>query len=184
MTNTKLSSGMLRGRRVYGWWGVGAALLLGCSEPQICTAIGCNNELTIELKAEEWVPGQYVVSITESGRSYACRFEKLPAGAGGEAGAQSHDEPWGVAHGCEQTAGDLAPTWDAPELIGLGETVTIRSTHPAERVPLAVQRDSASLFDEELTPSYTKTYPNGPECDAGHPCLNGSETVTLPADGS
>jgi len=184
MANRKLSSGMLRGR---SWWGVVAGLVLGCSdpdsEPRTCTLIGCNEELTIELKAEEWVPGQYVVSITDSQRSYDCRFEKLPDGTGGQAGAQSN-ESWGVAQGCKQTAGATAASWDAPEFVGLGEAVTIRSRYPAERVPLTVRRDGVTLLDVELTPSYTKSYPNGFECDASAPCLNGSETLTLPADGA
>lgn len=170
-----------------GWCGVVAAFVLSCTEteePRACTLIGCNDELTIELKAEEWVPGQYVVSITESQRSYDCRFEKLPEGAGGQAGAQSNHEPWGVAQGCNQTAGATAPSWDAPEFIGLGEVVTIRSRYPARRVPVTVRRDGATLLDVDLAPSYTKSYPNGPECDADNPCLNGSETITLPADGA
>ncbi len=35
------------------------------------------------------------------------------------------------------------------------------------------------LLDTELTPSYTKSYPNGPDCGE---CLNATETLMLPAE--
>jgi len=170
---------------MFGWCGVLTALVLSCSEsdsePQTCTLIGCNNELTVELTAEEWVPGEYVVSITQAERSFDCRFEKASSSAGGQAG-QSQNEAWGVAHGCAQTAGDPLESRDLPEIIGLGEAVTIRTINPTERVPVAVRRDGATLLDVELTPTYTKSYPNGKACDAASPCLNASETLMLPEE--
>jgi len=160
-----------------------AALLSSGCLTQMCTDAGCSDALTIHLKALDWVSGAYVVSITESERTFECAFEKGTTGAGGQAGGQSQDESWGVAQRCEQTAGDPAELWGAPEMWGNEtEGVFIVIRRAAERVPVSVRRDAALLLEAELTPSYVKFQPNGPEC--APTCHQGSETLTLPAEGS
>lgn len=157
-----------------------ATLVLGvvtsCEEPQLCTAIGCSYPLSVSVESEAWAPGEYVVTISESGRTFECRFERGAGGAGGQAGAEGQDDVAGLVRRCTQVAGDPAETWDAPEFWG-DEDVVIDIMHAAKEVSISVRRDGATLLDTELTPSYRRSYPNGPDCGE---CLNATETLTLP----
>jgi len=157
-----------------------AALLSSGCQTQACTEVGCAAPLTIQLQALDWVSGAYVVSVTESERSFECTFDRGTLGAGGQAGGQSQDESWGVVHGCEQTAGDPAELGEVPGMWGNEtEGIFIVINHAAERVPVNVRRDGALLLEVELTPSYMRSQPNGPEC--APTCFNASETLMLPA---
>lgn len=156
----------------------GWALVTSCTEPQICTAIGCSHPLAIQLRAESWVPGEYVVSITESGRTFECTVARGLNGAGGQAGSEGQDETWGVVRYCSQVEGDPTEIWNAPDIYG-EEDVTIEVKHAVDHVAVSVRRDMTTLLDTELTPSYTKSYPNGPDCGE---CLNATETLTLPEE--
>ena len=173
MTDNKLSSGFSPKRVVFAWSWVLAALLPSCSEPNVCTAIGCGPPLSVELRATDWVAGEYVVSIETSVRTFECRFTRGSAGAGGQAGAPA-DIP-GLVRNCDQVSGD--PSQYAPEFWG-DEDVTIDLEQHYKQLRILVRRDGAPLLDEELTPKYEKYYPNGPDCGA---CSSApAATLTLP----
>ena len=163
-------------------WGLLAAMLSSACDWRSCSSADCADALFIELKALDWVSGAYVASITESERTFECSFEKGTSGAGGQAGAESEDASVSTIHGCEQTAGDPAGPWDTPGMSSneYGD-ITIVVRHAAKTVPISVRRDGALLLDAELTPSYTKRQPNGPEC--GPTCFSASETLTLRPEG-
>jgi len=143
----------------------------GCEE-HLCTQKGCNYPLRLQVKAEHWVAGEYVVSITESGRTFECPFEKGADGAGGQAG--SGQEQAGVVQ-CFPAGNS-----NAPELYFHEDVATITIMHVAKEVTVSVRRDGATLLDEKVTPTYAKSYPNGPDCSGE--CLNATETLTLPAE--
>jgi len=168
-------------KKLGGALGVAAALLINGCESTSCTDAGCGYPLNLELKAEHWVAGEYVVAFTESGRSFECAFERGTSGAGGQA-SEGEDQPGDVVR-CDQTAGDPANLSETPEVSSDGRgDITIVIKNAAERVPVSVRRDGALVLGEEVTPSYTKSHPNGPEC--GPTCLTAFETLTLPEDGA
>jgi len=140
-----------------------ALLLNGCLTTS-CPDVGCAPPLTLELKAEQWVAGEYVVRITDSERSFECRFEK---GAGDTAG---------VVERCDQLSGDRSLVRRS-----VLDDVTIDVMHTPKVVSVSVRRDGATLLDEKLKPAYVKSYPGGPDCGE---CLNASETLTLPDEDS
>lgn len=158
-----------------------ATLLLSCTESPPCPNTSCAfPPLTLELEARPWVPGEYVVSITDSGRTYECRFEIGADGANGQAGSAGDDDASEVVHGCDQVSGDSGETWDAPEwLEGDNGTITFWIKRPTEQLPLSIRVDGRTLLEEELTPTYTKSATGRPECGG---CVSATETVTLPAE--
>lgn len=180
MTDDRRASGKARQhqtlRRIV-WWFIAGLVSSGC-ESRTCTDADCDDVLLLQLKAEDWVPGAYAVSFTESGRAFECAFEKGASGADGRAGRQSDDESSGTVGRCNQTAGEPATLRETPAMSG-GEhgDITIVIYNAPERVPVSVRRDSVVVFEEELAPSYTQSHPNGPEC--GPTCLNATETLTL-----
>lgn len=162
-------------RPMFGWLGVMATLMLSCSEPKVCTLIGCGPPLSVELQATDWVAGEYVVSIETSVRSFECRFTRGSAGAGGQAGAPA--EIPGLVRHCDQVSGD--PSEYAPEFWG-DEDVTIDLERHYEQLRILVRRDGALLLDEELTPKYETYHPNGPDCGE---CRSAPPaTLTLPEE--
>jgi len=175
MTSGRLSSAALRERKFFGWWGVVALLVLSCTEGHLCTAIGCGPPLSLELKAAHWVSGDYVVSIETSSRTFECRFTRGIAGSGGQAGGPA--EIPGLVRNCDQASGN--PTEYTPEFSG-DEDVSIDVAQHYEQLRIRVRRDGALLLDEELTPTYHKYYPNGPDCGE---CRSApTTTLTLPAE--
>jgi len=175
MTDGRLSSGALGERKLFGWWGVVALLVLSCSESHVCTQIGCGPPLSLELKAAHWVSGEYVVSIETSERTFECRFTRGSSGSGGQAGAPA--EIPGLVRDCDQVSGD--PTEYTPEFDG-DEDVNISIAQHYQQLRIRVRRDGATLLDEELTPKYHKYYPNGPDCGS---CRSApATTLTLPEE--
>ncbi len=115
----------------------GWALVTSCTEPLICTAIGCSHPLKIQLEAESWAPGEYVVSITESGRTFECTLARGSNGAGGQAGSVGQDETWSVVRYCDQAGGEPTEIWNAPDIYG-EEDVIIEVKHAVDRVAISV----------------------------------------------
>ena len=142
--------------------GMWTALLLNGCLATSCPDVGCAPPLTLELKAEQWVAGEYVVTIADSERSLECRFEK-----------RARDTS-GVVERCDQVSGDLTQSWVE---LSVHDDVTIHVMRPPKVVSVSVRRDEATLLDEKLTPKYVKSYPDGPDCAA---CVSATETLTLP----
>lgn len=153
------------------------AVMTSCQEPAPCTLIACGTRLTINIEAQQWEPGAYVVSITTSGRSFECRLQRGTEGAGGQAGSRGEDDVSGSMRRCEQVAGDPAGDWYTPQVYDYAD-ITIHIFSTPRELSVKVQRDATTLLDQELTPSYVKSYPNGPDCGE---CLDATETLTLPA---
>lgn len=181
MSNAGMSKETMTAKRKRMTPGVALAslvLLVSCNQSHVCTMIGCSYPLTLQLEAADWVPGEYVVAITASGRTYECSFERGADGVGGQAGSPT--QPSGIVQYCDPVPGDATEPGDAPEIYG-DEDVTIEVKRDFKQVSVSVRRDGVTLLEEELTPSYQKSYPNGPDCTE---CRKATEKLTLPAEGS
>lgn len=170
--NERLRFGML----------VGAALAtsLGCGEQQgkihDCTTRDCGPSVSLELEATHWAPGEYVIFIETTALSFECRFTRGMTGSGGQAGGPA--EVAGMVHRCAQVSGE--PIEPSPALHG-DENVSIDFIEEYyDQLRIRVQRDGAVLLDDEVTPEYRTSYPNGPDCGA---CSNADPiTLTVPAE--
>jgi hypothetical protein len=139
----------------------------GCSiASQACTEIGCSNGLSLSFTkaTTPWEPGMYQVDIDADGKKITCTT-KLPL-----------------------TASDPAPSscTDANVLLGVSGSALPAAqqslselqfnTAPAH-VTVTVTRDGAVIGTKDLTPTYKKSQPNGPDCEPT--CNSASDTLPL-----
>ena len=82
-----------------------------------------------------------------------------------------------MVHRCDQLSGD--PANSVVELTAAEDVSIDFFDVNYEQLSIRVQRDDALLLDEEVTPVYQTSYPNGPDCGA---CSTSEPTsFTLPA---
>lgn len=158
-----------------------------------CTEIGCGADLAINVQSERWPPGSYVVQISSDEADFECRFEQGgSAGTAGAAGAPADapvvvgvDSPRGTSTTgvplgdrppppCVRTSG--ATTSSVELFLEEAAHISIYGTNPSE-VTVIVIHDEEQVHDEDLKPAYTRSFPNGRDCDDG--CLQATEDVTL-----
>lgn len=141
---------------------------IGGAPGQRCTQIGCVDGLRVEMRpASGWAPGSYAFAVDLDGVKVTCTGA-LPLRA------------------CE--AGPSL-TCDVADKVVIGESgcALPKEQHAfsdlwvqsgPQKVEIVISRDGQELKREALTPAYTESRPNGPDC--GPVCRSASATLTLP----
>jgi hypothetical protein len=134
---------------------------------QACTDIGCQNGLRLTWDQGSWKPGAYTVEATLDGIKVTCEG-KLPLAAC-DSGPTFHCSP------------------SAPLRVGESGCALPEAQHglsgididaaPAQ-VRIVVKRDGVEVSAQELTPKYTDSRPNGPQCEPV--CHQASATLAFP----
>jgi len=127
-----------------------------------CTAIGCDDGLTIQFSVSE--PGAYLFNIVADGATISCSAT-LPFPDCSSPGSTCGDPRVQLAaSGCA-----LAPAEHSLEGLFMSGMVP-------ESVSVLATRDGVEIASQTFTPAYQTTAPNGEEC--GPICTNAS--VSLP----
>jgi len=142
----------------------------GSNDPggKVCTQIGCLNGLRISLnKVTPWTAGNYSFAFELDGAPVTCSGSlPLPACDQGAALRCDVDEKVQVGE-----SGCALP----PEQHGFADIQVLGE--PA-RVKLTIRREDQQLLAEELTPTYVRSRPNGPDCEPE--CSSASAELNLP----
>ena len=136
--------------------------LLACD--RACTLVGCGSPLQVDLERAAWTPGTYEVTVVADGETTVCSAT-LPLDC---------DAPPACGASSELIVG-LSGCAGPPSEHKLGPIELPHGTAP-KSVEVRVAQDGALIGEAVYTPTYTESYPNGPDC--GPPCF-GAESVTL-----
>jgi len=154
--------------------GVCALGVTACEE-EPCTGIGCADPVMVHVTAAAWLTGEYTVGVTTPERAFTCSLSVPVLDSEGSAGAAGQAGVWSLPVECTQTAWLAAEQWEFP-IIDFYHGFYIYLRWAPSEVELTLHYEGQELLEESLTPTYTKSYPNGPECDAD-PCLNYQATL-------
>lgn len=154
-----------------GVYAVGGA---GC-EKQTCTGIGCTEPVEIYVTAEAWLVGDYTVGVSTPERAFTCNLPVPVLDSEGSVAAGGESAVWGLPADCTQTAGTAAEQWETPDIY-FDRGFRIHLLWATSELELTLHYEGQTLLEESVTPTYTKSYPNGRECD-GSPCLNYKATL-------
>ena len=152
--------------------------LVGCTKEQgeavgpgggkMCTQIGCVDGLRLTLeKAGAWAPGAYTFAFTLDGAAVTCSGS-LPLKACDAGPSLTCDAEGRVMIG---ESGCALP----PDQHGWSD---IQVSGAPKAVKLTISRDGQPLHAAELTPTYTESRPNGPDC--GPVCRGAAATIAVP----
>jgi hypothetical protein len=144
-------------------------VLAGCLVSQHeCTEVGCVDGLWIDLRSSSgaWQPGTYHVGITADGESITCSATiPLPKETGGPNTTCSSRAVWlGLS-------GSALPA-SAQSISDL-----VFTSFPAS-VSIVITRDAKPFASTTITPTYTTSRPNGPECEPT--CRGAHATMDVP----
>lgn len=116
-----------------------------------CTAIGCDDGLTVSFELKE--PGAYAITVTQDGVTTVCT-ETLPL------------KPCDVPSTGTCTSGPVILTRSGCALDASAHSLggLHIDAQPSE-VRLRVERDGVSLADTTINPTYKRVEPNGPSCE-------------------
>lgn len=134
---------------------------------QACTEIGCQNGLHLTWPQGSWKSGTYSVEVTLDGTKVTCEG-RLPLAAC-DSGPTFKCSP-----GASVRVGESGCALPAAQH-GLSG-IDIESS-PAQ-VKIAVRRDGVEVSAQDLTPTYTDSRPNGPQCEPV--CHQASAALVLP----
>jgi hypothetical protein len=150
-----------------------------------CTLIGCVDQYTAQVSdASGGLPaGAYTLAVTADGAMTTCSFTlplaKLPSG-----GTMGIDCPSGLTviitqgQTCTTMGTAQYQTQTCTPVAGeLTETISIAGKPTTLHVTQTV--NGATVLDQMVTPAYTTTRPNGPDCDPV--CSQASARWTLTA---
>ncbi|MBE7485667.1 MAG: hypothetical protein HS104_37565 [Polyangiaceae bacterium] len=139
----------------------------GAGPGKVCTEMGCQSGLDIELvRPTGWPPGSYRITLRVDGKSASCEG-KLPLEPC-ERGPTFHcnDASLSIAEsGCALAA-------DQHAIGGLTSTVT-----EASKASLVIEHQGALQATAQLTPAFQTVQPNGPGCEPV--CQSASMRLTL-----
>ncbi|MFO0744325.1 MAG: hypothetical protein U1F43_01455 [Myxococcota bacterium] len=128
-----------------------------------CTDIGCVNSLSLTVTHGDgaWAAGSYAITVDVAGTpvTFQC------AVAGGESRC---DPPASAPPGLS-----VEPVLAS----GAVEAFAVKVESAPRRVQLEVAPDGAAALTKTVSPTYTHSRPNGPDC--GPVCSAGSEAVEL-----
>ena len=153
---------------------LGACAAAGC-EGQSCTAIGCSDPVDVYVTSKLWLTGDYTVGVTTPEGAFTCSLPvqvfhcEATVGAGGQSGVGC------LPAECTQTAGPVAELGEIPRIY-FDDGVRINLSWATSELELTLHYEGNELLKERVTPTYTKAYPNGRECDE-NPCLNSQVTL-------
>jgi hypothetical protein len=158
-----------------------------CDMPHECTAIGCIDSASFEIKTADgtWPDGAYALEVIADGITHACSMtlpDDLPGS--GTASSIPCDPPVGYM-GVSLTA-DTACTEHGDEDSGsvtctpIPDHYTLRGSVPGTPSTLGIRvtRDGGLLLEQTLPLHYTETQPNGPDCEPV--CRQSSVDLVLP----
>jgi len=133
--------------------------------PQGCTEIGCANGLNISLQktSGSWEPGMYSVEIDADGKKITCTTQIPLSGSNPSS--------------CDDAAVLLGVSGSALPASEHGLSDLIFQSTP-KQVSVTVSRDGAMLATKDLTPTYKKSQPNGPDCEPI--CNQASGSLAVP----
>jgi hypothetical protein len=136
--------------------------------PKACTEIGCIDQFSATLAtADGALPsGTQTLTVTADGTTVTCSFSlPLATGAGSVPSCPSALQlQIRQASTCMTTDDGTAKTRSCTPVAGqFSEVLTLVGT-PA-MVHVTQTSADATLVDQTVTPTYTKTQPNGPGCD-------------------
>ncbi|MBK9002068.1 MAG: hypothetical protein IPM35_40600 [Myxococcales bacterium] len=144
-----------------------AAPAAGQAPGKVCTEMGCQSGLDIELvRPTGWPPGSYRITLRIDDESASCEG-KLPLEPC-ERGPTFHcsDASLSIAEsGCALPA-------DQHAIGGLTSTVT-----EASKASLVIEHQGALQATAQLTPAFQTVQPNGPGCEPV--CQSASMRLTL-----
>lgn len=135
---------------------------------RICTAIGCNDGLEIEVaKAGAWQPGAYTFAFALDGEKVTCTgaLPLKPCDAGQSLACDAPGKVEIGESGCALPAGDHG-------------FAGIRVPGRPARVELTIARDGQQIGAGVFTPNYVESRPNGPGCEPV--CTSGTARIELP----
>ncbi|TVQ87237.1 MAG: hypothetical protein EA397_18130 [Deltaproteobacteria bacterium] len=139
----------------------------GLSGGQVCTQIGCESGLTVEIEGiESWPAGDYVVRASVDGESVQCE---------GSIPLNPCDQ--GYTFTCSDGVARISESGcDLPEREhGLSHVHFLADA--AREVSLRIERDGELLGEQTFEPSYETFQPNGPECEPT--CRQAQHTLQL-----
>lgn len=149
-----------------------AVMTAGCPvESQSCTEIGCGDGISIELRPAEGTldDGSYALDIVAGEQTHACSFvvpDDLPV-RGNLHEVQCmprlnvYLQPESICS--EQRSGDAISESCRPVPGRFMLQAQIEGT--PRTLDLRLSRDGTALLEQQLTPSYETTRPNGPDCE-------------------
>lgn len=157
------------------WLLVGTVLFSNAScddlneEGRACTTVGCGPATSVTLTPESGVlpGGTYLITVDLDGDETACSFN-LPDDVP-ESGEVGYIECAGDA---SQVHALLRPRAGANNMV-----VELNIADEAPQLGIEVTRDGQSILSRQLQPSYTTSYPNGPECSPA--CPHADISLTL-----
>lgn len=144
----------------------------GCDaieEGHACTAVGCGSSLDVTLTPASGVlpDGVYLITVDRDGDEIACSF-RLPDDVS-ESGDVGYVECAGDASEMQVV---LQPRAGANNAV-----VELHIAGAPQQLGIEATRDGRSILSRQLQPSYTTSYPNGPEC--GPACPHADFSLTL-----
>lgn len=138
--------------------------------PRACTEIGCMNGLSVALdKATPWAAGDYTFVVDVEGTRVTCEgaLPLKPCDAGPSLRCDPPERVTIGESGCAL----------GPETHGFSELQFVGG-EPPRAVELTITRDGEALHTAKLSPTYTTSRPNGPECPPV--CTQAREAVKIP----
>jgi hypothetical protein len=125
----------------------------GCSSQKACTLIGCASSFEVGFTGATGIPGVYRVEVVADGATSSCEIT-LPFTCDTQPACSSSDLPWRLTRsGCALGA-------DRETIDGF-----IFFSQPPMSLTFDVRRDGRAVGGGSITPVYTESRPNGPECD-------------------
>jgi hypothetical protein len=156
----------------------------GCTFTQSCTAIGCGDALTLEMRPAGggFPDGAYTLTLETRAGLRTCRFvmpDSVPQlGALGSVDCDPGASAWvEQATDCTETRSGNATSESCRPVPGRFALHAQLQDTP-DVVSVRVERDGLALLDSTLTPTYETSQPNGPDC--GPVCHQATEMLELP----
>lgn len=132
----------------------------GCEEPETyCTLIGCTPS-SFNLLQDDWAEGDYELEVSfraPEDVTFLCEFR-----VAGDPNDLIEDDA-GVdapSSRCRQTKGTQGGTVN----VFVYDGVRLEMYPDPATLQLELRRAGQTLFEDTLTPQYTESYPNGPDC--------------------
>lgn len=158
----------------------------GCIETHECTAIGCSDQLGVELRTATgaWTDGVYELTVrTDDQLAGTCILrlpEQLPDPPGKVFGAPCGNGvrfDFSSESQCEMGCNGSA-CWQKCTPIPGKFLSRLAVTGTPALFELTILRDGETILAQKVAPAYREVYPNGPEC--GGACRQATLEYSVP----